>query len=146
MANDTASGALPHRALTENIIGGFFELASEQGHGFSERVTQRSLQIVLIDRGLQAAIDVPFHVDFRGHRVGRFLADMVVNGLILVEIKTMTALDAYAEAQILNYLKCAGGGIGLLVNFGRRVEFKRFVVGDPVNSLPALRASTNRRG
>ena len=57
---------------------------------------------------------------------------------MLVEIKAATALENYAVSQILNYLKVAGGGVGLLLNFGRKPEFKRYVVGDPGVSLPRL--------
>ena len=71
---------------------------------------------------------------------GTFYADLVVEGLVLVEVKAAAAIEAYAEAQLLNYLKAAGGGVGLLLNFGRRVEYRRRVVGDdPSNSLPVLR-------
>ena len=57
-----------------------------------------------------------------------------------MEVKAAATIENYAQAQILNYLKAAGGGVGLLLNFGRQAIFKRFVMGDPTNSLPALRA------
>jgi GxxExxY protein len=57
-----------------------------------------------------------------------------------VEVKVAATIENYAQAQILNYLKAAGGGVGLLLNFGRQASFKRFVMGDPADSLPALRA------
>ena len=66
---------------------------------------------------------------------------MVVNNTILVEIKAGQRLEAYAQAQLLNYLKAAGGGVGLLLNFGRHPEHKRMVMGNPFNSLPLLRTS-----
>ena len=133
-------GNSPHRELTEAIIGGFFETANELGPGYSERVNQRSLQIVLIDRGLDARIDVPIRVFFRGRRVGRFFADLVVNETVLIEVKALATPDeAHGEKQILNYLRCAGGGIGFLVNFGKSVSFKRYAMGDLTNCLPRLR-------
>lgn len=130
----------PHWDLTETIIGGFYETANELGPGYPERVHQRSLQVVLIDRGLDARIDVPISVFFRGTLVGRFFADLVVNDTVLIEVKTLATLDeAYAEKQILNYLRCAGGGIGFLVNFAKSVTFKRYAMGDLTNCLPRLR-------
>lgn len=57
-----------------------------------------------------------------------------------MEVKAAATIENYAQAQILNYLKAAGGGVGLLLNFGRLATFKRFVTGDLTNSLPALRA------
>ncbi len=130
----------PHWDLTETIIGGFYETANELGPGYPERVNQRSLQIVLIDRGLDAKIDVPISVFFRGKLVGRFFADLIVNDTVLIEVKTLATIDeAHAEKQILNYLRCAGGGIGFLVNFGKSVTFKRYAMGDLTNCLPRLR-------
>jgi GxxExxY protein len=58
---------------------------------------------------------------------------------VLVEVKAQASWDSYSEAQLLNYLKAAGGGVGLLLNFGRRLQFKRRVVGDPAARLPNLR-------
>jgi GxxExxY protein len=129
----------PHSDLTSAIIGGIYESANELGPGYSERVNTRALQVVLIDRGLEAEINVPIRVFFRGRRIGRFWADMVVNRTVLLEIKRKEELEPRDDAQILNYLTCAGGGIGLLVNFGKSVTFKRFVKGDLNNCLPRLR-------
>jgi GxxExxY protein len=64
---------------------------------------------------------------------------MVVEGVILVEVKATTTIESYAEAQLLNYLKVAGGGTGLLVNFGRRADWRRKVMGDPLANLPMLK-------
>lgn len=77
----------PYADLTHRIIGAFFETANELGPGFSERVHQRALQVVLIDKGLSAAIDVPIPVFFRGRCIGRYLADLIVNDTVLVEVK-----------------------------------------------------------
>ena len=135
-----------HKELTSAIIGGFYECANELGPGYSERVNTRALQVVLIDRGLDAEINVPIRVFFRGRRIGRFWADMVVNRTVLLEIKRKEELEPRDEAQILNYLTCVGGGIGLLVNFGRSVTFKRFVKGDLDNCLPRLRDARSAPG
>ena len=133
---------LAHADLTQIIIGACFETANELGVGHTERVTTRALQVVLIDKGLKAEIEVKIPVFFRKRRIGRFFADLVVNDTVLVEVKTMIELDEKtAEAQTLNYLHCAGGGVALLVNFGKSVTFRRYVLGDPTNSLPRLRES-----
>ena len=109
------------------------------GIGFAEKVCVRALVIALRETGLSVLTEVQLHVPFRGELIGDFYADIVVNGTILVEVKASGQIEDYARAQILNYLRCAGGGVGLLLNFGKRPEFKRFVVGDPHNSLPQLR-------
>lgn len=127
-----------HGELTGVIIEAFLQTHAELGSGFSERICRDALAIVLRERGLRAwpnaAIDVVFHQQ----HIGRFYADLVVNDTVLLEIKAGQVLEGYAQAQLLNYLKGAGGGVGLLMNFGRRPEFKRMVLGDPLNSLPLL--------
>ena len=130
---------LPHADLTRTIIGALYETANELGPGYGERVHTRALQIVLIEKGLKAEIDVRIRVFFRRKLVGRFFADMIVNDTVLLEIKRKPELEPKDDAQILNYLTCAGGGIGLLVNFGASVTFRRFAKGDLTNCLPKLR-------
>ena len=132
---------LPHAALTDKILGAFYDVARELGYGFAEKVCVRALEIALSEAGLKVLSEVQLHVPFRGQIIGDFYADLVVDGTILVEVKTAAQIEDYAKAQILNYLRCAGGGVGLLLNFGKRREFKRFVVGNPHNSLPQLRQS-----
>lgn len=130
---------LPHGETTGAIIEAFHETHQELGSGFSEKVSRNALAIVLRSKGLKVGIEVPLNVWFRGQVIGEFSADMVVNDVVLVEIKGMTRIEPYAEAQLLNYLKAAGGGVGLILNFGRTPQHKRLVMGDPLNSLPALR-------
>jgi GxxExxY protein len=67
--------------------------------------------------------------------IGTFWADLVVDGAVLVEVKALPELDDRAVAQLLNYLRVAGGGVGLLLNFGRRPQFSRKVMGD-VERIP----------
>ena len=135
----------PHSGLTHTIIGCLYETANELGPGYSERVHTRALQVVLIEKGLKAEIDVPIRVFFRGKLVGRFWADMIVNDTVLLEIKKKPELEPKDVAQILNYLTCVGGGIGLLVNFGASVTFQRFAKGDITNCLPKLRDEQRQR-
>ncbi|HEY0872710.1 MAG TPA: GxxExxY protein [Vicinamibacterales bacterium] len=130
---------LPHGETTGAIIQAFHETYEELGSGFSEKVSRNALAIVLRSKGLKVGIEVPLQVSFRGQIIGEFSADMVVNETVLVEIKGTTGIEPYAEAQLLNYLKAAGGGVGLILNFGRAPKHKRLVMGDPLNSLPSLR-------
>lgn len=110
----------------------------ELGHGFSELVYQRALVVALRDANLVAKQNASLTVSFRGTVVGTFIPDLVVAGVVIVEVKAAGALESYASAQLLNYLKAAGGGVGLLVNFGHRFEHKRLVMGDPKADLPNL--------
>ena len=135
----TSNGqTLAHRDLTGLILKCFFDVYGELGHGFSELVLRRAMAIALEEAGLRVREEAALVVHFRGRCIGSFRADLIVEDTVLVEIKAATALENYAVSQILNYLKVAGGGVGLLLNFGRKPEFKRYVVGDPAVSLPRL--------
>ena len=130
---------LAHADITEAIIGSFFETVRELGYGYNEKVYCRGVAIVIREKGFEVAEEVPIEVMFHGVIIGAFRADLVVNNLVLVEVKATPLLEPYNEAQLLNYLKAAGGGVGLLLNFGRSAAFKRRVTGNPYDSLPNLR-------
>jgi GxxExxY protein len=127
-----------HAETTKAIIGAFYDVFHELGHGYSEKIYRRALAIVLQERGFDAIEERHIKVIFHGINIGTFYVDLVVNGKVVVEIKAARDLDPRDEAQTLNYLKCAGGGIGLLVNFGRELKYKRLAMGDPAANLPNL--------
>ena len=118
---------LKHHDLTEKIIGVFFDVYNELGPGFLESVYQKSLIVALTaaDLNVCSRIDIP--VWFRGHQVGQFEADLLVEGCVLLELKAVRGLDSSHQAQLLNYLRATKIEIGLLLNFGVRPEFKRLV-------------------
>jgi hypothetical protein len=116
--------------LTERIIGCFFEVYNELGQGFPERVLRRAMMIAMLEKGLRAEEEVQLKVHFRGEVIGTFFVDIVVEGAVLIEIKALPELERRSVTQLLNYLKAAGGGVGLLLNFGQRPEFSRRIVGD----------------
>jgi len=118
---------LLHRELTEQVIGVFYEVYNELGHGFLEVVYQRAMLIALRQRGLSAAAEVPVPVYFRSAEVGTYFADLVVNDTVLVELKSARALDRAHEAQLLHYLRATKYEVGFLFNFGRRAEFRRLL-------------------
>jgi hypothetical protein len=121
---------LVHRELTERIIGCFFEVYNELGQGFPERVLRRAMMIAMLEKGLRAEEEVQLKVHFRGEVIGTFFVDIVVEGAVLIEIKALPELERRSVTQLLNYLKAAGGGVGLLLNFGQRPELSRRIVGD----------------
>jgi GxxExxY protein len=118
---------LSHRELSERVIGAFYETYNELGHGFLESVYENAFAIQLQQCGLRVERQHEVVVRYRGHVVGEFRADILVEGLLLVEIKAMNALMPIHEAQLLNYLKATGIRLGLLVNFGPRPQFRRRV-------------------
>ena len=99
---------LPHAEITAPIIGAFYDVYRELGYGFSELVYRRALAIALRQHGLEVAEEQMISVTFRGFTIGTFYADLIVGGVILVEVKSSSTIEKYAEAQILNYLKAAG--------------------------------------
>ena len=130
--------SFPLAPLTGEIIGGYHDVVHELGCGYLESVSQRALVIALRDRGLFVETNLSIGVTFRGRDIGQFHPDLVVERLVIVEIKATSRLEPIAQAQILNYLRCAGGGVGLLMNFGDKPECRRFVSGHPPISLPLL--------
>jgi len=83
-------------------------------------------------RGLQAKNQVPITVYYKGNAVGEYVADIVVEGKVLIELKTVEQLDRIHEAQLLNYLKATGLQVGLLVNFKHeKADIKRMVLNLP---------------
>src|SRR5262245_39692629 len=98
---------LPHADITNRIIDALFEVHRELGHVFSEQVYRRAVAMVLRHGGLDATEERKISVIFRGSIIGTFYGDIVVGGVVLVEVKVATAIEKYAEAQILNYLKAA---------------------------------------
>jgi GxxExxY protein len=119
---------LEHKDITEKIIGAAFEVYNVLGYGFLESVYQKAMQVELQRLGLTAEIECPIKVKYKGVIVGEFRADIFVNGVVIVELKTAKNYNAEDEPQLLNELKATGIKTGLLINFGRtKVEFERRV-------------------
>jgi GxxExxY protein len=116
---------LLHGELTDRVLRAFFDVYTQLGHGFLESVYEAALTIALNESGLKAERQVPISVRFRGHCVGEYRADLVVEDLLILEIKAQAALSPINEAQLLNYLKATGMQVGLLLNFGPKPQFKR---------------------
>ena len=125
---NTSEHEIKHKELTRRIIGVFFEVYNELGHGFLESVYHRSLVIALESVGLKACSRVDVPVWFRGHQVGQFEADVLVEKCVLLELKAVRTLDWSHRAQLLNYLRATDIEVGLLLNFGERPEFKRVIL------------------
>jgi hypothetical protein len=118
---------LKHGLITDKILAVFYEVYNELGYGFLESVYHRSLVLALKSVGLNVSSKVPIPVWFRGTRVGRFEADILVEGCVLLELKAARMLDSSHRAQLLNYLRATEIEAGLLLNFGEKPEFKRVI-------------------
>jgi GxxExxY protein len=119
--------SLKHSDVTDKIIGIFYDVYNELGHGFLESTYAEALVLALGESGLSAAREVPVPVWFRRKKVGQYYADMVIDGIILIELKAARALDSAHEAQLLHYLRATEIEVGLLLNFGLRPQFRRLL-------------------
>ncbi len=118
---------MKHQEITEKIIGVFYEVYNELGGGFLESVYEQSMAIALSEAGLLVVRQAPITVHFRGQVVGDFRADLLVNNQVIVELKAARAIERVFEAQLMNYLRATNIEVGLLMNFGPKPEFKRFI-------------------
>ena len=114
-----------HSELSETIIGVFYEVYNELGYGFLESVYRNALQLALLEKSLRIQTEVAVPVFFRGKNVGDFRADMVVNGCVLLELKTADGIAIAHEAQLLNYLRATRLEVGLILNFGPKPLVRR---------------------
>ena len=117
-----------HAELTRAIIGVFYEVYNELGTGFLESVYKECMRLALTQAGLSVQTEMPVPVYFRGSLVGVFKADLVVNGLVLIELKIADALCQEHESQTLHYLRATNLEVGMLMNFGPTAKFKRLVM------------------
>jgi len=119
--------SLKHKNITDLILKSFYEVYNELGPGFLESVYEKALEIVLKGYGLQVERQKEILVNFRGNNIGVFRADMLIDGLVILELKAVQSFVPQHEAQMLNYLKATGVEVGLLLNFGKKPEFNRFI-------------------
>jgi GxxExxY protein len=116
-----------HRKLTGRIIKAFYEVYNELGTEFLESIYENAFYLVLGENGMTVEKQMPITVYFRGKIVGNYKADLVVEDKVLIELKAIRTILPEHEAQIINYLKATKLDIGLLMNFGNKPEFKRFI-------------------
>jgi len=113
--------------LTDAVICCFYTVYNTLGYGFLEKVYENALKIELEKRGIRAQFQHPVVVFYDGKAVGEYFADILVEGVLIVEIKATTSIIPEHEAQLLNYLKATGKEVGLLLNFGPSPQVKRRV-------------------
>ena len=116
-----------HEELTHQIIQAFYEVHKTLGFGFLEQVYQNALYKELCCRGMKVECQKQIRVFYKNEIVGYYIADMVVEDTVILELKAVQSLRLEHEFQLINYLKATGMQIGLLLNFGHSAEFKRKV-------------------
>ncbi len=133
--------------LTERVLGAVFEVSNVLGAGFLEKVYERALLKELGLRGIRATSQVSFAVTYKGEAVGNYLADILVEDKLVVELKCVDHLGNEHTAQCLNYLKASGLRYCLLINFQRpKVEWKRIIHGFEPEKQIGPRMNTDAHG
>ncbi len=117
-----------HEELTNTIICAFYNVYNTLGHGFLEKIYENALAIELKKRGLSVTQQEGVKVYYHGMQVGDYFADITVDGLVILELKAAESLKNEHFAQLTNYLKATDKEVGLLLNFGRKPEFKRILL------------------
>jgi GxxExxY protein len=118
---------LKHSELTERIIGVFYDVYNELGHGFLESTYAEAMVVALEEAELGVRREVAVPVWFRGRKVGQYFADLLVGDVVLLELKAARTLESAHEAQLLHYLRATEIEVGLLLNFGPRPQFRRLL-------------------
>lgn len=111
--------------LTGRIIKAFYKVYNTLGHGFIESVYHNAMILELVDHGLIVETEKPIVVYYEGRVVGTFSADLLVNSTVMIELNAAESIHPAHEAQLINYLRATEIEVGLLLNFGKKPEFKR---------------------
>ncbi|MEX2116177.1 MAG: GxxExxY protein [Bacteroidota bacterium] len=119
----------PHGELTEVIIGAAFRVHNRLGHSFPEKIYENALVKELKSLGINFEQQKHLTVNYGGEPIGGFVVDLLVENMVVVEIKAVKNIESSFEEKLLHYLKTSGLQVGLLINFGSSVQIKRKVFG-----------------
>ena len=114
-----------HEKTTDKIIKAFYKVYNKLGYGFLEKIYEKSMIIELEKLGLNVTNQKNIKVYYENIEVGSYFADLLVNNLVIIELKAVKSICEEHEAQLINYLRATKVEVGLLLNFGKKPEFKR---------------------
>ena len=114
-----------HEKTTDKIIKAFYKVYNKLGYGFLEKIYEKSMIIELEKLGLNVISQKNIKVYYENIEVGSYFADLLVNNLVIIELKAVKSICEEHEAQLINYLRATKVEVGLLLNFGKKPEFKR---------------------
>ena len=114
-------------ALTEELIGIFYTVYNDLGHGFLESIYRKAFALQLTRKGIAFEQQKEMHIHYLGVDLGQFFADLVVRSSVILELKAVAALEKAHERQLLNYLRVSEIGVGLLLNFGPKPQIRRMI-------------------
>ncbi len=115
------------RELTDKILKAFYRVYNTLGYGFLEKVYENAMLLELRGMGLRCERQRPIKVYYKEHQVGEYFADLIVEECVIIELKAAEGLVEEHEFQLINYLKATEIEVGLLLNFGKKPQFKRKV-------------------
>jgi GxxExxY protein len=133
---------LKHHELTEKIIAAFYHVYNALGYGFLESVYQKAMLIELQKQNLAVQPHLAVCVYYEGQSVGEFFPDLVVEDLVIVELKGVKVLATEHEAQLLDYLNATRFEVGLLLNFGPKPQIKRKIFDNQMKKYHLLTPAT----
>lgn len=116
-----------YKELTSEIIRRFYIVYNKLGYGFLEKVYEKSLKFEIEKTGLFVERQKPINVFYETELVGEYFADLLIDNKVIIELKTALTISEEHEFQLINYLKATQIEVGLLLNFGKKPEFKRKV-------------------
>ncbi|MDZ7716326.1 MAG: GxxExxY protein [Balneolaceae bacterium] len=114
-----------HKELTGQIIESFYKVYNKLGYGFLEKVYENALCAELKNQSLGVISQFPIQVYYKNEPVGEYFADILVEDKVIVELKAAEFIRREHEFQLINYLKATKAEVGILLNFGRKPDFKR---------------------
>jgi GxxExxY protein len=114
-----------HSELTREIINAFYQVYNTLGYGFLEKVYQNALAHESTKRGYTVIPNMAIEVYYDGIVAGEYFADLVINNVVILELKAVENITEQHEAQLLNYLKATKIEVGLILNFGPKPQVAR---------------------
>lgn len=117
--------ALKHAELTQKIIGAYYAVYNELGYGFLEKVYENALVHELRKHGLSVVQQQRIQIEYDGVAVGDYIADIIVENKIILELKAAEAISPAHTAQLINYLRATYCEVGFVLNFGPKAEYER---------------------
>ncbi len=117
-----------HSEITEKIIKAFYNVYNQLGYGFLEKVYEHAMMIELPKFGLSSKNQFPIKVHYDNNCIGEYFADIIVNDLVIIELKAAENICDEHECQLVNYLKATDIEVGLLLNFGKTPQIRRKVL------------------
>lgn len=114
-----------HGEITDKVIEAFYRVYNKLGSGFLEKVYRNAMAVELTNMGLHVEQEKNIKVYYESVEVGDYYADLLVSNLVIVELKAAESLRKEHQAQLVNYFRATDIEVGLLLNFGKKAEFKR---------------------